>query len=179
MTDYKKNRHACFKLTYHLVIATKYRHKCMNNDVMKNIMNFISVDAVTCWTEKKVLVKVNPVIAEMMNMVNYQVFGCDTTVTSAGTASQLELNVMMPVMAYNLLFAIQIMSNGLRTFTDKSIVGMEANEELLMHYAELTTAVVTGLSPLIGYERAAQIAQKVHTVEILLQKVSINAEYHV
>jgi fumarate hydratase class II len=124
--------------------------------------------------------KVNPVIAEMMNMVNYQIFGCDMTVTSAGTASQLELNVMMPVMAYNLLFAIQIMSNGLRTFTDKSIVGMEANEELLMHYAELTTAVVTGLSPLIGYERAAEIAQKAFvenkTVREVAREVGIPEE---
>ncbi|MFC4765832.1 class II fumarate hydratase [Effusibacillus consociatus] len=106
--------------------------------------------------------KVNPVLPEMMNMICYQVFGCDMTVASAGTASQFELNVMMPVMAYNLLHAIQILSTGVRAFTDKCIVGMEANEERCLYYAEMSTSVATALNPLIGYDRAAEIAKKAY-----------------
>lgn len=106
--------------------------------------------------------KVNPVIAEMMNMICYQVFGCDVTVASAGSASQLELNVMMPVMAFNLLHAIHILAAGIRVFTDKCIVGMEANEERCMYYAEMSTSVATALNPLIGYDRAAEIAKKAY-----------------
>lgn len=104
--------------------------------------------------------KVNPVLPEMMNMICYQVFGCDITVASAGSASQLELNVMMPVMAYNLLHAIQILATGVRVFTDKCIVGMEADAERCLYYAEMSTSVATALNPLIGYDRAAEIAKK-------------------
>ncbi|GAX91596.1 class II fumarate hydratase [Effusibacillus lacus] len=106
--------------------------------------------------------KVNPVLPEMMNMICYQVFGCDMTVASAGSASQLELNVMMPVMAYNLLHAIRILATGIRAFTDKCIVGMEANEERCLYYAEMSTSVATALNPLIGYDRAAEIAKRAY-----------------
>jgi fumarate hydratase class II len=106
--------------------------------------------------------KVNPVLPEMMNMICYQVLGCDMTVASAGSASQLELNVMMPVMAFNLLHAIQILSTGIRAFTDKCIAGMEANEERCLFYAEMSTSVATALNPLIGYDRAAEIAKKAY-----------------
>lgn len=106
--------------------------------------------------------KVNPVMAEMMNMICYQVFGCDMTVSSAGSASQLELNVMMPVMAYNLLHEIHILATGIRVFTDKCIIGMEADADRCLHYAEMSTSVATALNPLIGYDKAAEIAKKAY-----------------
>nr|WP_200761046.1 class II fumarate hydratase [Effusibacillus dendaii] len=104
--------------------------------------------------------KVNPVLAEMMNMICYQVLGCDMTVSSAGSASQLELNVMMPVIAYNLLHEINILATGVRAFTDRCIVGMEANEERCRYYAEMSTSVATALNPLIGYDKAAELAKQ-------------------
>lgn len=107
--------------------------------------------------------KVNPVMAEMMNMICYQVFGCDTTVASAGSASQLELNVMMPVMAFNLLHEIQILASGIRVFTDRCIVGMAADANRCMQYAEMSTSVATALNPLIGYDKAAVIAKKAYS----------------
>jgi fumarate hydratase class II len=106
--------------------------------------------------------KVNPVLPEMLNMICYQVLGCDMTVVSAGSASQLELNVMMPVMAYNLLHCIQILSTGVRAFTDKCLVGMQADMERCEYYAEMSTSVATALNPLIGYDKAAEIAKKAY-----------------
>ncbi|WP_040393273.1 class II fumarate hydratase [Effusibacillus pohliae] len=116
--------------------------------------------------------KVNPVLPEMMNMICYQVFGCDVTVASAGSASQLELNVMMPVIAYNLLHAIQILGTGVRAFTDKCIVGMQANEERCRYYAEMSTSVATALNPLIGYDRAAEIAKKAYAENKTVREIA-------
>lgn len=107
--------------------------------------------------------KVNPVLPEMLNMICYQVLGCDMTVVSAGSASQLELNVMMPVMAYNLLHSIQIMSTGVRAFTDKCLVGIKADQARCEYYAEMSTSVATALNPLIGYDQAAEIAKKAYS----------------
>jgi fumarate hydratase class II len=104
--------------------------------------------------------KVNPIMAEMLNMVCFQVLGNDMTVLRAGQAGQLELNVMMPVIAYNLLHAIGILSNAVRAFTDHCVVGITANEEVCRAYAESTPQVATALSPFIGYERAAELVKE-------------------
>ncbi|MDG6999305.1 MAG: aspartate ammonia-lyase [Nitrososphaerota archaeon] len=104
--------------------------------------------------------KVNPSIAEMFNMVAMQIIGNDTTITMAGQAGQLELNVMMPVAAWNLLNSIKIASTGARVFATRCIDGIEVNKDVCIRYAELSSALSTALSPKIGYEKAAEIAKK-------------------
>jgi fumarate hydratase class II len=104
--------------------------------------------------------KVNPVLVEMMNMVCYQVFGCDTTILHAARSGQLELNVMMPVIAYNILFSIDILANGIAAFTDKCVIGIEANREVCLGYVEHNPALATALNLHIGYARAAELAKR-------------------
>lgn len=104
--------------------------------------------------------KVNPVMAEMLNMVAYQILGNDATVTYATQAGQLELNVMMPVLGYNLLHAIAIAANGVRAFTERCVRGVEADREKCASYVEWSTAMATALSPKIGYARASELAKK-------------------
>lgn len=125
--------------------------------------------------------KVNPVLAEMLNMVCYGVLGCDHVVSRAGQAGQLELNVMMPVMAYNVLHAIHILSTGVKAFTARCVRGITANEEICKRYAESTPQVVTALSPFIGYEKAAEVLKealaKNKTIrEVVLEKKLLNPE---
>ncbi|MBX5467585.1 MAG: class II fumarate hydratase [Firmicutes bacterium] len=103
--------------------------------------------------------KVNPVMAEMMNMICYQVFGNDVTIQQAVSGAQLELNVMMPVVAYNFLHAIQILAKGLEAFNRHALVGMEADAERATSYVEMNTALATALNPYIGYDRAAEVAK--------------------
>jgi aspartate ammonia-lyase len=104
--------------------------------------------------------KVNPVMAEMLNMVCFQVIGNDTTIAYAAQASQLELNVMMPLVAHNLLFSIEILSNAVSAFTRKCIDGIEADAERCMEYADATLAMATALNPVIGYTAAAEISKE-------------------
>ena len=104
--------------------------------------------------------KVNPSIAEMFNMVAFQIIGNDLVITQAGQAGQLELNVMMPVAAWNLLNSIQIASNGSRVFAKSCVDGIQANEDVCRKYAEMSSALSTALSPKIGYERSAEITKK-------------------
>lgn len=104
--------------------------------------------------------KVNPVMAEMMNMVCFQVMGCDTTVTYSAQAGQLELNVMMPVVAYNLLHEIEILTNAIDVFNRYCVMGITANEERCNMYAEGSMSIVTVLNPHIGYAAAAEIAKE-------------------
>jgi aspartate ammonia-lyase len=104
--------------------------------------------------------KVNPSMAEMMNMVCYQVIGNDLTVTMASQAGQLELNVMMPVIIYNILWSMKILRNGLNEFTNRSIKGIKADEKKCREYAERSISIVTALNPIIGYMRAAEIAKE-------------------
>jgi len=104
--------------------------------------------------------KVNPVMAEMINMVCCQVFGCDTAILHAARSSQLELNVMTPVIAYNILFAIEILANGMTAFTEKCIVGIEANPDVCEGYVEKNPSLATALNPYIGYQKAAQLAKR-------------------
>jgi fumarate hydratase, class II len=104
--------------------------------------------------------KVNPVLAEMLNMVCSQVMGCDAALVHAAQAGQLELNVMMPVIGFNLLFALRILANGLAAFTTRCIDGIEAEPETCLRYAETSSALATALSPAVGYHRAAELAQR-------------------
>ena len=104
--------------------------------------------------------KVNPVMAEMLNMVCFQVIGCDTTVLLASQAGQLELNVMMPVVAFNLLHEIEILKNATDVFTKFCVEGITANEERCRTFAEGSMSIVTVLNPHIGYAKAAEIAKE-------------------
>ena len=104
--------------------------------------------------------KYNPVMAEMLNMVCFQVMGLDTVIAYSAQAGQFELNVMMPLIAYDLLHAIQILCNALEAFTQRCVVGITANRERCMHYAEGTLALVTALNTHIGYLAAADVAKE-------------------
>lgn len=106
--------------------------------------------------------KVNPVMAEMLNMVCYQAIGCDNTISYSVQASQLELNVMMPVIAYNLLFSVGILSNGINAFTEKCLKGLQADSERCAEYADSTLAMATALNPVIGYASAAEISKEAY-----------------
>ena len=101
--------------------------------------------------------KYNPVIAEMLNMVCFQVIGLDTAITLAAQAGQFELNVMMPLIAYNLLHSLQILNNSLRVFTERCVRGIKAQADRCRSYAEGTLALVTALNPYIGYLQAAEV----------------------
>jgi aspartate ammonia-lyase len=104
--------------------------------------------------------KVNPVMLEMTNMVAFQVIGYDTTVAYASQAGQLELNVMMPVIAHNLLRALHILAPALRALREKCIDGITANEEVCRAYFDHSISVATALNPYIGYMAAAEVAKE-------------------
>ncbi len=104
--------------------------------------------------------KVNPVLCESMMMVCAQVFGNDAAITWAGANGNFELNVMMPVMAHNLLESIRLLGNVADAFAEKCALGIEANKERCRELVELSMAMVTGLAPKIGYDRAAEIAKE-------------------
>jgi fumarate hydratase class II len=104
--------------------------------------------------------KVNPVMAEMLDMACFQVVGNDTTIMMAAQAGQLELNVFTPVMAYNLLDSIEILSGAIGSFYRQCLKGITANEEHCKALAESSLALITALAPRIGYEKAADVAHQ-------------------
>jgi aspartate ammonia-lyase len=104
--------------------------------------------------------KVNPVMAEVINQIAFQVIGNDHTICLASEAGQLELNVMEPVLVFNLLQSIKIMNNGFRVFTEYCLKGIEANTERMKEYVEKSVGVITAVNPHIGYEVAARIARE-------------------
>ncbi len=106
--------------------------------------------------------KVNPVMSEMVLQVAAQVIGNDATITFAGSGlgSTFELNVMMPVMAYNILQSIELLSRAATVFADRTAAGIEANKERCEQLVEQSLAMCTTLAPLIGYDKAADIAKE-------------------
>lgn len=104
--------------------------------------------------------KVNPSMVEMLNMVAFQIVGNDLTISMAVQAGQLELNVMMPVMIFNLLMSIEILKGALRVFTEKCVVGIRANVQQCRRYAETTLALGTALNRYIGYSNAAEVVKE-------------------
>ena len=104
--------------------------------------------------------KVNPSIPEMVNQVCYQVYGCDAAIAAAADAGQLELNVMMPVMAWNALHASAILASTLAVFRTRCIDGLEADVARCRELLDRSTALATALSPHIGYAATAQIAKE-------------------
>jgi aspartate ammonia-lyase len=119
--------------------------------------------------------KVNPSIAEMVNQVCYQALGLDTTVALAAEAGQLELNVMMPVIAHNMIFALLIVGNASRVLAERCVDGIEADEAQCAYWLERSPALVTALAPKIGYAEAAKLAKEAVTTgltvkELVMQK---------
>jgi aspartate ammonia-lyase len=103
--------------------------------------------------------KVNPSVPEMVNQVCFQVFGCDATIAAAADAGQLELNVMMPVIAWNALHASSILTQSLTMFRTRTIDGLDADAERCRELLDRSTAVATALSPYLGYATTAEIAK--------------------
>jgi aspartate ammonia-lyase len=103
--------------------------------------------------------KINPSVPEMVNQVCYQVYGCDATIVAASDAGQLELNVMMPVIAWNAIHCSTILRNAIMTLRTRTVDGIEANVERCRELLERSTAVATSLSPYIGYAKTAEIAK--------------------
>ncbi|MEX2143922.1 MAG: aspartate ammonia-lyase [Anaerolineales bacterium] len=104
--------------------------------------------------------KVNPVMAEMTNMAMFHVIGCDTTVSLAVAAGQLELNVMMPIIAHNLFEAMQVTIGSLTAFTDKCVTDLAANKEKAEGWLARNAIIVTALNPLIGYQAGAALVKQ-------------------
>ncbi len=104
--------------------------------------------------------KINPSIPEMVNQVCFQVMGLDTTVAIAAEHGQLELNVMMPVIAFNILLSMRILTNAARVFTERCVAGIEANEDMCAYWVERSAALATALMPHIGYAKAAELSKQ-------------------
>jgi fumarate hydratase, class II len=106
--------------------------------------------------------KVNPVIPEATAMVAAQVIGNDTTITVAGQSGNFQLNVMLPLIAYNLLGSIRLLANVARALADSAIAGFKVNETRLAEALDRNPILVTALNPVIGYEKGAAIAKKAY-----------------
>src|ERR671921_533299 len=104
--------------------------------------------------------KINPSIPEMVNQVCFQVVGCDTTVAVSAEHGQLELNVMMPVIAFNVLLSMRILANSANVLTERTVQGITANEDMCSYWVERSAALATALMPHIGYARAAELSKQ-------------------
>jgi len=116
--------------------------------------------------------KVNPVIPEAVIQAAAQVMGNDTTIMLGGQAGNFELNVMLPVIAYNLLQSINLLSAASEIFAKKCLSGTLANREQCADYIEKSLALATGLVPRIGYDRAAEIAKKAHETGKTIREIA-------
>ena len=117
--------------------------------------------------------KVNPVMCESVLQVAAHVIGCDATITVCGQAGNFELNVMMPIMALRLLEAITFSASVVKAFTEKCIVGIEANKEHCEEMIEKSLAMVTALAPVIGYDAAAKIAKESYATGKTVREVAL------
>jgi len=125
--------------------------------------------------------KVNPVIPEVVNQVCYQIIGADVTVSMAAEASELELNMAEPVIAFNLLFGLTLLRNAAIILNSRCISGIEANRERCLEYVRNSIGLVTALNPVLGYEKSAAIAKEAlktgaSVYDLVLQKGWLTAE---
>ncbi|MCL6756056.1 MAG: class II fumarate hydratase [Candidatus Rhabdochlamydia oedothoracis] len=121
--------------------------------------------------------KVNPTQCEAMTMVATQVFGNDTTITFAGSQGNFELNVFKPVMIYNLLQSIQLLSDVVRNFQDKCLSGIQPNKARIAYYLETSLMLATALNSVIGYDRAAKVVSKAHRENISLKEAAMQLDF--
>jgi len=121
--------------------------------------------------------KVNPVLAEMLNMACFHVMGDDLTVMLAGQAGQLELNVMMPIIAHNLFEMMQVLIGAIRAFTDKAVVGLTANRDKAGGWLAKNAILVTALNPVIGYQKGAEVAKEAMGTNRTIKDVVVEKGY--
>ncbi|NUS15771.1 MAG: class II fumarate hydratase [Streptomyces sp.] len=121
--------------------------------------------------------KVNPVVPEAVLMVAAQVIGNDATVTVAGASGNFELNVMLPVIARNVLESVRLLANASRLLADRTVDGITANAERAREYAESSPSVVTPLNRYIGYEEAAKVAKRALAERITIRQAVIDGGY--
>ena len=121
--------------------------------------------------------KVNPVLAEMLNMACFHVMGDDLTIMMAGQAGQLELNVMMPIIAHNLFEMMQVLIGAVRAFTDKCVVGVAANREKAEGWLAKNAILVTALNPVIGYLKGAEVAKEAMASNRTIKEVVVEKGY--
>jgi fumarate hydratase class II len=117
--------------------------------------------------------KVNPVMAEMLDMAMFHVIGCDTTVALAAQAGQLELNVMMPIIAHRLFESMQVTIGSVRAFTERCLRGLQANRAKAEGWLEKNAIVVTALNPLIGYAAGAALVKEALERDISVRQVAV------
>jgi fumarate hydratase class II len=117
--------------------------------------------------------KVNPVLAEMLNMSMFHVQGCDHTVALAAQAGQLELNVMMPIIAHNLFESMQVMIGAVRAFTEKCVRGLQANREKAEGWLEKNAIIATALNPVIGYQAGARLVKEALAEDRTVRQVAM------
>ncbi|NLX37805.1 MAG: aspartate ammonia-lyase [Chloroflexi bacterium] len=121
--------------------------------------------------------KVNPVMAEMLNMVCYHVMGNDLTIMACAQAGQLELNVMVPILAYNLLQSLEVLTRGMAAFTDRCVSGIVANEARCAELGQRSIGLATALNAYIGYSAAAKVAQEALGRGVPLRQVAEELGY--
>ena len=127
--------------------------------------------------------KVNPVLAEMLDQAMFHVIGCDTTVALAAQAGQLELNVMMPILAHNLFEMMQVVIGSVNAFTERAVKGVTANREKAEGWLAKNAIIVTALNPVIGYSQGAALVKEAMTLnasilELAIQKARAGALKH-
>jgi fumarate hydratase class II len=116
--------------------------------------------------------KVNPVLAEMLNMAMFHIQGCDLTISLAAQAGQLELNVMMPIIAHNLFESMQVMIGAVNSFTGKCVRGLHANRARAEAWLEKNAVVVTALNPLIGYAAGAALVKEALSSDLTVRQAA-------
>lgn len=121
--------------------------------------------------------KVNPTQSEAMTMVCVQVIGNDTAIAIAGSQGNFELNVFKPVMIYNLLHSMRILSDACCCFTKHLVVGIQANRPQIDHFLQNSLMLVTALNPKIGYDKAAQVAKKAYQEGTTLKAACLELGY--
>ena len=117
--------------------------------------------------------KVNPTQSEMLTMVAVQVMGYDVAIGFAGSQGNFELNVFKPVIAHDLLHAIELLSDGCRSFREHCIAGLEADEGRIAEHVASSLMLVTALAPHIGYDKAARIAKTAHHEGTTLREAAV------
>jgi fumarate hydratase, class II len=117
--------------------------------------------------------KVNPTQVEALTMAAAQVMGNHVTITFAGSQGQFELNVMKPVIIYNLLQSIRLIADAARSFADHCVAGLTPDRQRIAELVQRSLMLVTALTPHIGYDRAAEIARKAHTENLGLKEAAL------
>ena len=121
--------------------------------------------------------KVNPTQCEALTMLCLQVMGNDSTIAFAGASGNFELNVYRPVLAFNILQSIRLLSDGISSFNNKTVLGIEPNIERINHNLYNSLMLVTALNPHIGYDKAAEVSKKAYKENITLREAIISLKY--